>query len=219
VSAALYDAVARIARHEATARPGLALGVVVDTFDAGGAPPEHAVSVRLRDSGLVLERVPIAVGALGFAAIPAVDDLVAVAFADGDFHAPVVLGRLYHSELDPPGHTAGELVLSLPPGASTPEVGIVIRPDSPELEVTVGSDVTITATGDKVEMTAGEATATIEVGGGGRAELKVGDATLTLSGRGDITMSTTGKLSIDANEVEISGRAKAKISAPMVEVN
>lgn len=219
MSPALYDAVARIARHEAAARPGLALGVVLDTFDGEATPPEHAVSVQLRDTGLVLKRVPIAVGALGFAAIPAVGDLVAVAFADADLHAPMVLGRLYHSELDPPKHTAGELVLALPPRQTTPGVGIAIRPDSPEIEIELGSDVTIVATGDKVEIAAGEATATLEVGGGGRAELKVGDAKLTLSGRGDITLSTTGKLSIDAAEVEISGKSKARISAPMVEVN
>lgn len=219
MSAALFDSVARIARHEAAARPGLALGVVVDTFDGGGAPPDHAVSVELRDTALVLPRVPIAVGALGFAAIPAVGDLVVVAFADGDFHAPVVLGRLYHAELSPPEHVDGEVVLQLPPGSGTPGVHTAIRAEQPQVEITVGRNVVVEITGDAVTITAGDATAVVEAGGGGRAELAVGDARLSISGRGDIEISTTGAFKVSATEVDIQGTASAKVAAPQVQVN
>jgi hypothetical protein len=98
VSSALFDSVARIARHESRARLGAAAGKVVDVFPAGDGQADHAVSVELRDSQVVLPRVPVAVGLLGFAAIPARGELVLILFLDGDANAPVVAGRLYHPD-------------------------------------------------------------------------------------------------------------------------
>ena len=93
MSSALYDSVARIARHEVNTRATAGVGRVVDIHPADGALPDHAVTVKMRDSGLVLPRVPVAVGVMGFAAIPAVDDLVVVLYLEGDYNAPVVVGR------------------------------------------------------------------------------------------------------------------------------
>lgn len=219
MSATLFDSVARIARHEASARPTVSIGVVVDTFDGSGAPADHAVSVELREAGIVLPRVPLAVGALGFAALPAPGDLVVVAFADGDHHAPVVVGRLYNSDLEPPPHGEDEVVLHLPPGASTPEVAATIRPTEPTVRLQVGADVEIEVAGDAIRLTAGDATALVEATGGGRTELTVGDATLAISGRGDIEISTSGKFTVQATEVDIQGSASATVTAPQVKVN
>jgi hypothetical protein len=219
LSGALFDAVSRIARHEAAARPAVAVGVVVDSFDGGGSPPDHAVSVELRETGIVLPRVPIAVGALGFAAIPDPGDLVVVAFADADYHAPLVLGRLYHADLSPPEHSDGEIVLHLPPGDSAPSFRASIRGGTPQLEVQLGDEVSIEVTADTVRLTAGDAQAVLEAGGGGRAELTVGEATFTLTGRGDIEISTPGSFKVSATDIELKGSASAKITAPRVEVN
>ncbi len=219
MSAALFDSVARIARHEATARPAISVGVVVDTFDGTGVPPDHAVSVELRATGLVLPRVPIAVGVLGSAAIPAAGDLVVVAFADGDHHEPVVVGRLYHDDLPPPEHGDDEVVLHLPPGDSSPGVQATIRASQPQVEVQVGGDVAVEVTGDTVRVTAGDATAVLEAGGGGRAELSVGEAVLAISGRGDIEISTSGTFTVKATEIDLQGSASATIAAPQVKVN
>ncbi len=219
MSAALFDSVARIARHEAGARPTVAIGVVVDAFDGSGAVPDHAVTVELRDAGIVLPRVPVAVGALGFAAIPAAGDLVVVAFADGDHHAPVVVGRLYHAEHAPPPHGDGEVVLHLPPNTSSPNVEATIRAADPKIELRVGSNVQVEIDGDKIHLTAGDASALIEAGGGGRAELAVGGATLAISGRGDIEIETSGTFKVKATEVDIQGSASATVSAPQVKVN
>jgi phage baseplate assembly protein gpV len=219
VSAALFDSVSRIARHEAGARPTVSVGVVADTLDSGGAVADHAVTVELREAGIVLPRVPIAVGALGLAAIPAPGDLVVVAFADGDYHAPMVLGRLYHADLSPPEHTDGEVVLELPPGASSPAVRAVVRGRAPHLEVEVGSQVKVAIDDETVSVKAGDAEAVLEAGGGGRAELSVGEATLTISGRGDIEISTPGEFKVQAAQVDIQGSATAKVAAPQVQIN
>lgn len=219
MSAALFDSVSRIARHEAAARAIAAIGQVVDVVDGTAVPPDHAVTVQLRETGLLLPQVPVAVGALGGVATPRPGDLVVVVFADGDVHAPVVVGRLYHADLAPPEHGEGEIVLALPPGESEPGFRAVLRGGDPALTVTLGADVELTVDDTKLHVKAGDAEATVGAAGGGRIELKVGDATLTVTGRGDIQLKTTGKLSLEGADVEIKGQGSVTISAPQVKVN
>lgn len=219
MSSALFDSISRIARHEAAARPTAAIGVVADVFDGGGSPPNHAVTVELRELGLVLPQVPVAVGALGFAATPAPGDLVIVVFADGDVHAPVVIGRLYHAELAPPEHGEGDIVLRLPAGEDSPKFQTVLKGADPKLTISLGEDVTVEADDKKIHLKAGDAEATLDSGGGGRAELKVGDAKLTITGRGDIELTATGKLTLKATNVELSGDASVKLTGAQVKVN
>ena len=219
MSAALFDSVSRIARHEAAARSIAAIGQVVDVFDGTGTPPDHAVTVQLRETGLVLPQVPVAVGALGYAATPQPGDLVVVVFADGDVHAPVVVGRLYHADLAPPRHGDGDIVLALPAGAADPTFRAVLRGGDPKLTVTLGTDVELTADDGTLHVKAGDAEATVEAAGGGRIELKVGDASVTVTGRGDIQLKTTGKLSLEGAQVEIKGQSSVTLSAPQVKVN
>ena len=51
-TALLFDGIARIARHEAAARPVASVGVVTSIYGNDGTTPDHAVSVKLRESGL-----------------------------------------------------------------------------------------------------------------------------------------------------------------------
>lgn len=219
MSATLFDSISRIARHEAAARSIAAIGEVVDVFDGSGTPPDHAVSVRLRESGLLLPKVPIAVGVLGHAATPTSGELVVVVFADGEIAAPVVVGRLYHADLAPPVHADGDLVLALPAGSSDPTFSAVLRGGDPELTVSFGTDITLTADDQRLHIRTGDAEASIESSGGGRIELKIGDASVKLTGRGDVTLSTTGKLILQGAEVEIKGQSSVSISGPQVKVN
>jgi len=218
MSTALYESIARIARHEAAGRAIAAVGKVTEIFPADGGTLDHAVSVELRDSRLLLPRVPVAVGVLGFAAIPAVGDLVVVAFMDGDVNAPVVLGRLYHPDLDPPTHADGQVVLALPADGS-PKVKLQIVPDKPSLLLTLPGDVAVECVEDRTEIRAGDLKVTVDGSGGGRAEIAAGGSKITLKKDGDITLTTSGTFKIDAGVVDISGSTKITIAGSVVEIN
>jgi phage baseplate assembly protein gpV len=220
VSGALYESIARIARHEASARAVCAIGRVVDVFTSAGVGRDHAVSVELRDSGLTLPRVPIAVGVLGFAAIPAAGELVLVAFSEGDTQAPVVIGRLYHPDEDPPEHAAGQLVLALPAGQDEPSLTLVLDGGMPSLELAIPDDDVAVAVKDRsVRIAVGDVSVEISGAGGGRVEIKGGGSAVTLKKDGDVTVSTPGRLKLEGNEVEISGSSRVTVKGGVVEVN
>jgi len=216
VSAAqLFDQVSRIARHEAVAR-ATASAAIVTSIHPHETTPDHAVSVRLRDTGLVLPRVPVAVGALGFAAIPAVGDLVVVAFLEGDHDAPVVVGRLYHPELDPPKHKAGQIALRLPPGEASPALEAEVSGDPARIALKLPGEVLIEAVEDKITLAVKDITVTLS--SGSRLEAKVGDATLTMKKNGDVTIKGE-KIRLEGSQVEIKGSGKVKVSGGTVELN
>ena len=167
MSSVLFDSISRIARHEANARAVAGIGRVVDVFTAGDGQKDHAVSVEMRASGLVLPRVPIAVGVMGFAAIPTLDDLVVVVFANGDFNAPVVVGRLYHPDLDPPAHANDEIVLRLPAGEAEPKLNLTITSETPTFQLTLPGDVQLQLVEEEIKLAVGEVSATLTAAGGG----------------------------------------------------
>ena len=219
MSAALFDSVTRIARHEAARRAVAGIGVVTDVFPADTAPPDHAVSVRMLDSGLVLPNLPVAVGVMGFASIPAIDDLVVVLFTGGDIAGGVVVGRLYHPGQVPPKHASGEIVLALPSAADDPKVKLVAKGDEPSLALDVSGDVSIRITDGKIVVAAAEMTITLDATGSGLAEIAAGGSKLSMAKDGDITISSAGKLKLEGQEIEISGSAKVKIDGATVEIN
>jgi uncharacterized protein involved in type VI secretion and phage assembly len=156
---------------------------------------------------------------MGFAAIPAVDDLVVVLFLEGDYNAPVVVGRIYSPDQDPPEHDADQIVLRLPSGSSEPKLELEIVGDEPSLRFMLPEDVTLEVVKDKVLIEVGDMHVSVETSGGGRAEVAAGGSTITLKKDGDVTVSATGKLILEGTEVEISGSAKVKVSGAQVEIN
>jgi uncharacterized protein involved in type VI secretion and phage assembly len=215
---ALYDSVARIARHEAQQRIPAAVATVEAIFDGAGAPPDHAVTVRLRDSQQELPRVPIVTGALGFAATPAVGDLVVVVFLDGSLDAPVVVGRLHHADLAPPAHGADELVLALPPGAEEPTLRVTIDGAEPSMQAELPGEVKISAREDEVEIAVGKLTVHLRASDS-TATIAAGGSTLTLTEDGDVKLAAKGKLQLEGQQVEISGQSKLVISGQEVSLN
>lgn len=215
----LYEAIARIARHEEAARSWVAFGVVTEVHTAVLAGDDHAVTLRLRDSGVVVPRVPIAVGALGFVATPAAGDLVIVVFGDGDPHGGVVVGRLHHRDLPPPAHAAGQLVLALPPGDSSPAIEALADPGTPEVTLRVG-DTTVEVTGRTATITIGDATLQVDGNSPGAITISAGEATVTLSGNGDLTLEASRNLTLKAAaNLVIEGQGRVTISGGLVEVN
>jgi hypothetical protein len=219
-AALLFDSMTRIARHEAGERAIASIGQVTSVFPADGPQKDHAVTVKLRDSGVVLPRVPVAVGAMGFAAIPAVDDLVVALFLEGDYHAPIVVGRVYHPDQEPPKHKDGQIVLRLPSGASSPNLNCEIIGDPARIKLTLPGDVLVELAEEKVLLTVGKLKVSLSGSGGGRIEIAAGSSTFTLKQDGDVALKSAGNLKIEAAaNLELVGQAKVKVTGGLVEVN
>lgn len=219
-SALLFDGISRIARHEAAARPVACAGAVTSVFGNDGSSPDHAVSVKLRESGLVLPRVPIAVGAFGMAAIPSVGELVLVTFLEGDYNAPVVIGRLYHPDQNPPKHDEQQIVLRLPSGSDNPDLNCEIDSDPVKVLLTMPGDVQVEIKQDTVTVAVGEIKLTLEAAGGGRLTAEAGSTSITLKKDGDVAVSSQdGKITLDGTEIDITAQGRVKISGATVEIN
>ncbi|MCA9482490.1 MAG: hypothetical protein KC553_02030 [Nitrospina sp.] len=215
----LFDAVTRIARHEVKAVPTISVGLVTEVFNMTAGTADHSVTVELRDRGLILPKVPIAVGALGLAATPDVGDLVVVVFAEGDLHGPVVVGRLYHSDLAPPQHEAGQIVVELPPGDSNPALKMLLDSGVPTMNLQVGPDTTVEISDGLIELKSKGATVAVDATGSEEITVDVGQASLKLSANGEMTIKASNKLVIEATELELKGSATVKISGGKVDIN
>lgn len=189
----------RIVREEMLALRLAELGVVQESHPHAdkGDDDNYACTVRLRDTGLVLPRVPLACGRKGLAAIPDVGDLVLVQFLGGDINAPVITGSLYNDEDRPPPNDTGQIVLALPVDAE----------DGDGVHATISS--------------ASERSATLTLGASLKIELKdddpvvkidVGDgsATLTIASDGTLTIKSGKAIALEGGEVSIKG---SKITA------
>lgn len=219
MSSLLFDSIARIACHEIKTRAVAGIGVVTEAFGANGTP-DYSVTVKMRDSGLVLPKVPVAVDATGFAALPDVDDLVVVLFTNGDLHAGVVVGRLYHPDLQPPKNAEKQIVLRLPAGADEPKLEMEIAPDPASLSLKIKEDVTVECVKDRVEIKVGDMKVALTTGGGGRAEIAAAGSAVTLKADGDITVKSAANLTLEASgNMEIKAAGTLAINGAKVDVN
>jgi hypothetical protein len=220
----------RIARDEAGQRPGAALGVVksVHGRPAGGPDVFHACTVQLRETGIVLPKVPIATGLIGVAALPAEGDLVVVVFAGGDLHAPVVVGRLHSDRVDPPEHGPGEVVAWLPGGEedSTRNLQFVARTPGDgtrSVRLTLDGSVKVEVLVDDggVVLQAQDCRFSLTQSGGsdGKAELAVGQAKVTVEQGGDVTVEAGHKLTLKGAQVEITGDTSVKVAGQTIDLN
>jgi uncharacterized protein involved in type VI secretion and phage assembly len=194
--------------------------VVTSIYGNDGTTADHAISVKLRESGLVLPRVPIAVGAFGMAAIPSVGELVLVTFLEGDYNAPVVIGRLYHPDQNPPKHDEKQIVLRLPSGSDDPDLNCEIDSDPVKVTLTMPGDVSLEIKEDTVTVAVGDIKLTLDAAGGGRFSAEAASSTITMKKDGDIDISSQqGKITIDGTEIDIKAQGKVKITGATVEIN
>lgn len=190
------DVLRRMIRAELSALRLPELAVVQDIHphaDAGD-DDNHACTVRLRDTDLVLARVPVMVTRKGAAAIPDVGDLVLVQFLGGEANAPVIVGSLYNDEDRPPVNAAGEAVLRLPADAADGE-GVELRAgsaDSSSALLALGSAL-------RIELKDDDPVVVIDVGGG--------KATLTIESDGSVTLRSDKALAIEGGDVMVKGSA------------
>ena len=112
----IVETIQQIVRGELRSVGIAELGVVdaVSAHKDSSDNDNYGCDVRLKNTGLLLKRVPIMTGHLGSAAIPNVGDLVLLTFAKGDMNQPIVVGRLYTDDDRPPVNTGNELIMHLP---------------------------------------------------------------------------------------------------------
>lgn len=228
MSAGFYEGVERIARHVVQSRATSAVGRVVATHGAapGAMPADHAVDVELRESGLVLPDVPVAVGVLGFAALPAVGDLVLVVFADGDANAPIVAGRLYNPDQPPPEHGDGQLVFRTPAGQAQGDLNLVVEMNEPSIKLELPGGLVLSLTEGEAILQVGDMKLTLSGSGSGEAKLEAGSAMIRLKNGQSIEMSATeiklkadAKIALESAQIEIKGSGLVDVSGGLVKLN
>lgn len=208
------------------------LGLVEDVYPHSSSSDDdnYGCDVRLKNSGLLLKRVPIATGHIGTVAIPNKGDLVAVAFEKGDINQPLVIGRFYNTDDRPPLNNPNEIIFRLPLAAdddSTVKAAIRnISDNSPPREVLLEmtpkitfqvNDDTIKAVAGKTEMQLdqpGESGGTVTIFAGGTKITMDQDGAINIDAGGDITINTdTGDLTISAMNVTIKSQLDTSIEA------
>lgn len=216
MSATLFDTIRRIVREEMASFATAELGIVeaLHPHAAASDRDNYACTVRLRDSGLVLARVPVATARIGSVAIPAEGELVLVQFLGGNLNAPVITGRLYNDEDRPPVSDAGVAVLHLPLDAGESEaVHCELKSgDTRRLEIHLGTGLKLTLADD-------DPAVLVEIDGG-KAKLAIAiDGSVKLETRGDVTLEGQTKLDIKANEISIEAQGALKLKGATIDLN
>lgn len=200
----LIDTLREIIRQEIDARRQPELGIVLEVFPGDGGEGNHQADVRLRQSGLKLRRVPVAVARPGVSLLPRVGDPVIVVFLDGDLAQPVVIGSIYSSEEQPPEADALDAVWK----PSDAEDSAIRR-----IHLETPSGGTVTLDDEKL---------TVTLGGTEMVVNQDGDVTITAAGSislkadGDVSIEAGGNVSIKASQdvnVEAMANLTAKASA------
>jgi phage baseplate assembly protein gpV len=174
----ILELVRRVVEQELARRRAPMLGVVSAVFPHTAEDDEHnyEVNVRLKHEDLELRGVPVAVAHVGVAAPPRPGDLVLLHFLDGDLNQPVIAGRFYHADERPPLHQEEEVLfeqrvsdgtlnhlrftadgsiylqrdVTKPEDNSEAKTSVRIDGASGDVEVKVGSDITLLLSGDTV---------------------------------------------------------------------
>lgn len=200
MSTEIVDIIRAIVRDELS---GLSLGdiaVVTGGFphaDAGDAN-NYECTVKLRESGLELPRVPMATPHIGMASAPQPGELVLVSYVGGDPNRPVVVGRLYSDTVRPPVHDAGEWRVQAP-AAGTTSIAI---DKGQAVVVTAGKTVVTVHKDGNVEI-AGEQDIAITVKG--NATISCTDCTLDASGTIDLGTGGGGVITEKSHKCYFSG--------------
>jgi phage baseplate assembly protein gpV len=189
----------------------------------------YGCDVRLKNSGLLLKRVPIATAHIGTVAIPNVGDLVVLTFDKGDINQPILIGRLYNGDDRPPLNNSDEVIFRLPLAqADNKTLKAAIRNIQSntlprEVLIEMPPKITIRITDGMVQATAGKTEMKLDQpdGSGGRVTVMAGRTKITLNQDGDITVEAAGSMTLRANgdlslqgqNVSIKGQINTDVEA------
>jgi phage baseplate assembly protein gpV len=201
----IVDTIQAIIRQEMARVRVADLGVVeaVRSHAGDGDQDNYGCDVRLKNSNLLLKRVPIATQHVGSVAAPTVGDLVLLTYDKGDVNQPVLIGRLYSDSARPPVNETGEILTRLPLGEDDDATLISLLRNvggerSARLEL--APKVVVMADDGSIQATAGKNEVVIEQpgGSGGTVTVTAGRSTITLNQDGDITIEAGGNLTLKA---------------------
>jgi len=206
----------RLIREEVQTLRAAELGVVQaqHPHESDGDSDNYAVTVSLRDTGIVLGKVPVATTRLGAVAIPPVGALVLVQFIGGDINAPVVTGTFYTDQDRPPANADGQVIWNLPADASPDDalrlevssadkksvllklasaVTIEIKDDDPAVSIDVGGNAQVTIDSDgKVTITSSQS-----------LEVKA-SSDLKLEAQGNFDLKAGGNMTIKGSVINLN---------------
>jgi phage baseplate assembly protein gpV len=204
----LYETVQRIVQEELGRVRTAELAIVQEQHPHADDSDKdnYACTVRLRDSGIVLEQVPVATSRIGCASIPAVNELVLVQFVGGDINAPIITGRLYNDEDRPPVNDDGQAITHLPLGAEDGDaVHIELHSgETRELVFKLGGGMEVNVRDDDPVV-----------------ELKVdgGKLTLQVDRDGAVVLESQGKVELKGNEISIEAQGQLNLKGGTVNIN
>ena len=156
------------------------VGVVTSAFPhAEGDAHNHECNVKLREGEVELRKVPIATPHLGMVSAPKPGDLVLISYVAGDPNRPIVVGRLYSDERNPPIHEENEWRVESPLKGKTS-----IAIDKEESVVVKAGETVVTVKKDDVVSIKGPKDLKVEVDG--NVQLKCADCTVDASGNIDL---------------------------------
>jgi phage baseplate assembly protein gpV len=237
----IVNTIQEIVRHEMRSLRIAELGLVEAVYphSGDGDNDNYGCDVRLKNSGLLLKRVPVATGHIGTAAIPNIGDLVLLTFDKGDVNQPIIVGRLYNDEDRPPLNNPDEVIFRLPLAEADDKTIMAairnIQANSPPREILaeMPPKITVRITDGTVRATAGKSEMTLDQpdGSGGKVTAFAGRTKITMNQDGDITVDSacnitlrttsvnitlkisTGDVSIEGMIVTIKGQLKTDIEA------
>lgn len=229
----IVNTLQEIIRHELRSLRIAELGVVEAVYphSAASDTDNYGCDVRLKNSGLLLKRVPVATGHIGTVAIPNVDDLVLLAFDKGDVNQPIIIGRLYNDEDRPPLNNSDEVIFRLPLAAADnqtikADIRNLQTNDPPrEILVEMPPKITLRITDGTVRATAGNTEMKLHQpdGSGGQVTATAGSTQITMNQDGNITieaagsmkLKASGDLSLEGQNVSIKGQMNTSVEAGM----
>jgi uncharacterized protein involved in type VI secretion and phage assembly len=227
----VVDTIQQIIRHELRGFRIADLGVVEEVYPHSSADDtdNYGCDVRLKNSGLLLKRVPIATGHIGTAAIPNKDDLVLLTYDRGDVNQPIVIGRLYNDGDRSVLNKPDEVIFRLPLAeADDKTIKAALRnhqsEDPPrEIIFEMPPKITVRVTDGTVRATAGKTEMKLDQpdGSGGKVTVFAGRTKISMDQDGDVTVEAAGAMTLKANKditldglnIKLKSKSKTSIEA------
>lgn len=221
----IVGTIQEIVRHELQSVRLAELGLVEEVYphQASGDDDNYGCDVRLKNSGLLLKRVPVSTDRIGTVAIPNKGDLVLLAFDNGDVNQAIIIGRLYNNADRPPVNNTNEVIFRLPLAkADDKTLKAAIRnieANNPPREVIIEmpSKITVRITDGTIRATAGKCELKLDQpdDGGGTVTVTAGQTKITMNQDGDINVEAAGALTLKANDdITLQGQ-NIKINADL----